>query len=324
MKLQQLKYLLAIVDNGLNITLAAESLFTSQPGVSKQLKLLESELGVLLFRRKGKSLVSITPQGQQIVEHARAVASRVAAIKAIGSSQFEKTSGEFSIATTHTQARYVLPPIVRTFKVTFPNVNINIHQGTSEQIASLMRGNAVDIAIASDSQHLFDEMLFIPCYDWDRVVVVPKEHELAKSGRKLSLHDLAKHPLITYVFSLSGEFSLRRAFLDLGLEPRVAFTARDADVIKTYVRMGLGVGIIAGMAFEESDSRDLALVESLNLFPRSTTWVGYRKDTTFTRYLGEFIRLLAPALSSVSGRSLAAAETQAEIDLLMTGRQKAS
>jgi len=297
MKLQQLKYLLAIADNGLNITAAAEKLYTSQPGVSKQLKLLEEELGLQLFARKGKSLAGITPAGHQVIERARLIMQEAENIRSLASDYYQEAEGVLSIATTHTQARYVLPDVVQEFRKRYPQVSLNLHQGTSEQIADMVTANEIDFAIATGARDLFSELLLVPSYHWDRKIIVPKDHELAKLEHKLTLQDLAKYPLVTYVFSFGGQSSLKRAFAEQGLEPDVVFTARDADVIKTYVRMGLGVGIVASMAEDCADHLDLTPIDAAGLFPRSTTWIGFRKDAALRRYLLDFIQLFAPHIS---------------------------
>lgn len=321
MKLQQLKYLLAIVDNGLNITAAAERLYTSQPGVSKQLKLLEEELGLQIFTRKGKSLGGVTAAGQKVIERARLVMSEVDNIRSLASDFYEEEEGTMSIATTHTQARYVLPDVIREFRGRFPNVNLNLHQGTSEQIADMVAANQIDFAIATGSHELFADLLLVPSYHWDRKIVVPKGHALESLGRKLTLKDLAEYPLVTYVFSFGGQSSLKKAFANEGLEPDVVFTARDADVIKTYVRMGLGVGIVASMAEDCSDHENLTALDAEGLFPRSTTWIGFRKDIALRRYMLEFVQLFAPHISSDQLEKTRHIRTQAEIDKLFEGAQ---
>ena len=314
MKLQQLKYLLAIVDNGLNITAAAERMYTSQPGVSKQLKLLEEELGMQLFTRKGKSLGGITPAGHQVIDRARIIMREADNIRSLAADYFQEEEGSLSIATTHTQARYVLPEIVAEFRKRFPKVGLNLHQGTSEQIADMVAANNIDFAIATGSNELFSDLMLVPSYRWDRSIVVPKGHELAQLDRKITLQDLAKFPLVTYVFSFGGESSLKRAFADEGLEPDVVFTARDADVIKTYVRMGLGVGIVASMAADCSDKEDLQVIDAEGLFPRSTTWIGYRKDAVLRRYMVDFIQLFASHISSQQLDDIRRATSQEDID----------
>ena len=310
MKLQQLKYLLAIVDNGLNITAAAEKLYTSQPGVSKQLKLLEEELGLQLFVRKGKSLGGVTAAGQQVIDRARTIMSEVENIRSLASDYYHEKEGTLSIATTHTQARYVLPDVIREFRERYPGVNLNLHQGTSEQIADMVNANEIDFAIATGSHDLFGNLLLVPSYHWDRKIIVPKDHELTKVDRKLTLDDLARYPLVTYVFSFGGQSSLKRAFAEKGLEPDVVFTARDADVIKTYVRMGLGVGIVASMA------EDLAALDAEGLFPRSTTWIGFRKDIVLRRYMLDFVQLFAPHISSDQLEKTRHVRNQGDIDEL--------
>ena len=316
MKLQQLKCLLAIADNGLNITAAAERMYTSQPGVSKQLKLLEEELGMQLFTRKGKSLGNITAAGHQVIERARVIMREVDNIRSLASDYYEEEEGSLSIATTHTQARYVLPKIVTEFRKRFPKVSLDLHQGTSEQIADMVASNDIDFAIATGSTDLFSELILVPSYRWDRSIVVPKGHELTKLDRKITLQDLAKYPLVTYVFSFGGQSSLKRAFSEQGLEPDVVFTARDADVIKTYVRMGLGVGIVASMAEDCADKKDLQVIDAEGLFPRSTTWIGYRKDTVLRRYMIEFIQLFASHLSAHQLDQIKRATGQKDIDAM--------
>jgi LysR family cys regulon transcriptional activator len=319
MKLQQLKYLLAIVDNGLNITAAAEKLYTSQPGVSKQLKLLEEELGMQLFARKGKSLGGITAAGEQVIERARLIMAEVDNIRSLASDFYQEEEGTLSIATTHTQARYVLPGVIREFRARYPNVSLNLHQGTSEQIADMVAANEIDFAIATGAHDLFSDLLLVPSYHWDRKIVVPRGHELAELDRKLTLADLARFPLVTYVFSFGGQSSLKKAFTEQGLEPDVVFTARDADVIKTYVRMGLGVGIVASMAADCEDQKDLIAVDAEGLFPRSTTWIGFRKDIVLRRFMLDFVQLFAPHITVEQLEKTRHVRSQADIDKLFDG-----
>jgi len=301
----------------LNITAAAEKLFTSQPGVSKQLKLLEEELGLQLFVRKGKSLGGVTAAGEQVIERARFIMAEADNIRTLAANYFQEEEGTLSIATTHTQARYVLPEVVRQFRQRYPRVSLNLHQGTSEQIADMVSANDIDFAIATGSHDLFRDLLLVPSYHWDRKIIVPNDHELVKLDRQITLQDLAKFPLVTYVFSFGGQSLLKRAFAEQGLDPDVVFTARDADVIKTYVRMGLGVGIVAGMADEEEDE-DMTAISAAGLFPRSTTWIGFRKDVVLRRYMLEFVRLFAPHISADQLEKTRHARTQVEIDKLFS------
>jgi len=292
MRLRQFKILLAIVENGLNITAAAEKLFTSQPGVSKQLKLLEEELGLRIFVRKGKSLEGITPEGEEVIRRARLIMGEVAAIKGLSQKRYREEGGTLAIATTHTQARYVLPEIVTNFRERYPDVRLDMHQGTSEQIANMAAGHEMDFAIATGSESLFPDWVLLPCFRWDRSIIVPRDHPLAEAGRPPTLEELAQYPLVTYTFSNHHESSLLKAFREAGLTPSVAFTARDADVIKTYVRMGLGVGVIASMA--SGCDEDLVAMDGEGLFPRLTTWLGFPRELVWRQWMYEFVELFAP------------------------------
>ncbi len=238
-------------------------------------------------------------------------------IRTLAAGYFQEEEGTLSIATTHTQARYVLPDVVRQFRNRYPRVSLNLHQGTSEQIADMVSANDIDFAIATGSHDLFRDLLLVPSYHWDRKVIVPHDHELTKLDRKITLRDLAKYPLVTYVFSFGGQSLLKRAFVEQGLNPDVVFTARDVDVIKTYVRMGLGVGIVAGMANDEEDD-DMTAISAAGLFPRSTTWIGFRKDVVLRRYMLEFVRLFAPHITADQLEKTRHVRSQLEIDKLFT------
>ena len=318
MTLRQLKYLIGIVDSGLNITAAAERLYTSQPGISKQLKQLEAELGMQLFTRKGKSLAAITPAGREVIDRARKILREVENIANLASDLTGEQEGTLSIATTHTQARYVLPDVIRTFNERYPNVDLELHQGTSEQIAELIGTHKVDFAIATGSQQLFSKLTLLPIYHWNRIALVPKTHPLARETKPLDLKTLSAYPLVTYVFSLTGESSFKKAFADEDLEPRVVFTARDADIIKTYVRMDMGVGVIASMAYECQDQEDLKAIDAKGLFPQVTTWLGFPKDTVLRSFMVDFIQLFAPHYSQRLIRDIAELETQEEVDALLS------
>ena len=314
MKLQQLKYLLAIVDNGLNITAAADRLYTSQPGVSKQLKLLEEELGLQLFARKGKSLDRITRAGEQVVVRSRKIMEQVDEIRTLASDFYHEDEGTLTIAATNTQARYVLPEILRELRQQYPKVRLNLHQGTSDQIADMMTGKDIDFAIVSGNEDRFGDLLRLPGYHWDRVILVPNDHELTRLDRQITLLDLAKYPLVSYVFSFEGDQTLRNTFAAEGLEANIVFTARDSDVIKTYVKMGLGIGIVAGMAYEPNDRSSLTAIPVNGVFPRSTTWIGLRKNMMLRCYMADFLRMFAPHLSDDQIERAAKANSQREID----------
>ena len=317
MTLKQLKYLVGIVDGGLNITSAAERLHTSQPGISKQLKLLEAELGMQLFTRKGKSLAAITPAGTEVIERARKILREVENISSLASNLTAEQDGTLSIATTHTQARYVLPDVIKVFRERYPKVDLELHQGTSEQIAELVSSQQVDFAIATGSQNIFPNLTLLPIYHWHRIVLVPKNHPLARETQPLNLEALATYPLVTYVFSVMGESSFKRAFNEKNLDARVVFTARDADIIKTYIRMGLGVGVLASMAYECKDQDDLKAIDAKSLFPRVTTWLGFPRDRVLRGYMVDFIHLFAPHYSPRLIREAASLETQEQVDELV-------
>jgi LysR family cys regulon transcriptional activator len=294
MKLHQLRYLAAVAQNGLNITAAAQKLHTSQPGVSKQIKLLEDELGFQIFVRAGRNLTRITPAGQQVIERALRILQEAQSIRDLSTELRDEGRGSLSIGTTHTQARYVLPEVIREFRGRYPQVRLNLHQGTSEHIAEMVADDRIDCAIATGSEALFAELTLLPCYRWHRTIIVPHDHPLTRAGR-LTFKVLAAYPLITYTFSFSGPSSLHEAFSKAGLTPNIAITARDADVIKTYVRLGLGVGIVAHMALDSQDA-DLAAIDATHLFPAHTTWIGFRRGTLLRKYMYEFAQLLAPHL----------------------------
>jgi len=294
MKLHQLRYLAAVAQSGLNITAAAQKLHTSQPGVSKQIKLLEDELGFQIFVREGRNLTRITPAGQQVIERALKIPQEAQSIRDLSTELRDEGRGSLSIGTTHTQARYVLPGVISEFRNRYPNVRLNLHQGTSEQIAEMVAHDRIDCAIATGSDHLYSDLTLMPCYRWHRTVIVPHSHPLASAGR-LTFKALAAYPLVTYTFSFTGPSSLHEAFAKAGLTPNVAITARDADVIQTYVRLGLGVVIVAHMAIEPNDP-DLTSIEAGHLFPAHTTWIGFRRGTLLRKYMYEFAQLLAPHL----------------------------
>jgi len=296
MKLHQLRYLAAVVENGLNITAAARALHTSQPGVSKQIKLLEQELGFDIFEREGRTLTRVTPAGRQVVERALRILDETKNIRRLSEEFRDETKGSLSIATTHTQARYVLPSVIKRFRQQYPDVKLHLHQGTSEQIADLSAEDRVDFAIATGSDELYPSLVLMPCYRWHRDIIVPTGHPLA-GIEKPTLKDVSRHPVVTYVFSFSGKSSLPALFERAELPLNVALTARDADVIKTYVRLGLGVGIVACMAVQEEEDRDLVAIDGSHLFPEHVTWLGVRRGRLLRTYMYDFMRLFAPHLT---------------------------
>jgi LysR family cys regulon transcriptional activator len=296
MKLQQLRYIWEVAHHDLNVSATAQSLFTSQPGISKQIRLLEDELGLEVFARSGKHLTRITPGGETIIREAGEILRRVEGIKKIAQEFSNQRKGELSIATTHTQARYALPPVIRNFIEEYPDVSLHMHQGTPMQISEMAASGAVDFAIATEAMELFNDLIMMPCYKWNRCIIVPRDHPLVQLP-ELTLEALAEFPLVTYVFGFTGRSKLDEAFQSRGLTPRVVFTAADADVIKTYVRLGLGVGIIASMAYDRQADQDLVVLDASKLFQPSVTRIGFRKGTFLRGYMYEFIRQFAPHLT---------------------------
>lgn len=296
MKLQQLRYIWEVAHHDLNVSATAQSLYTSQPGISKQIRLLEDELGVEIFSRSGKHLTHVTPAGQVILEAAGEVLRKVESIKHVAQEYSDEKRGALSIATTHTQARYVLPDVISSFIGKYPEVSLHMNQGTPMQISEMAADGTVDFAIATEALELFSDLVMMPCYRWNRCVIVPRNHPLAQVS-KLSLEDVAAHPIVTYVFGFTGRSRLDEAFVTAGLTPRVVFTAADADVIKTYVRLGLGIGIVADMAHDETIDSDLIALDARHLFHSSVTSIGCRKGTFLRGYMYEFIADFAPHLT---------------------------
>ncbi len=318
MKLHQLRYLAAVVQNGLNITTAARKLHTSQPGVSKQLKLLEDELGFPLFERDGRNLIGVTPAGQQVVDRALRILEEVQNIRRLSADLKDDKSGSLSIGTTHTQARYVLPPIVQKFRAGYADVDLHLHQGSTEQIAELAKLDRIDFAIATGRAEMFPGLVLLPCYRWHRRVVVPRDHPLARE-RDVSLEALARYPIVTYTFSFSGRSSLPALFESAGLKLQVALTASDADVIKTYVRLGLGVGIVASMALDPAEDHDLVELDADHLFAPHVTWIGFRRGRLLRGYMYEFMKAFAPHLTRRLVDQAIRAGSGAELDRLFEG-----
>lgn len=293
MNLQQLKYLCAVVDHGLNVSDAAAALFTSQPGISKQIRQLEDELGLSVFVRQGKRLASLTPAGEIVVTTARRALREIANMKRVADEFRGEDTGTLSIATTHTQARYVLPKVLREFATRYPKVKVVLHQGNPMQVAEQTARGEADIGIATEALADFPELVTMPCYEWNRVVIMPKHHPLAKA-KPLTLEALAKFPIVTYDFSFTGRSAINAAFSAKGLEPNVVLTALDSDVIKTYVELGMGVGIIAQMAYDPVRDTAFEKLDASHLFAASTTRLGLRHSVFLRGYIYAFITLFAP------------------------------
>ncbi|MES9856077.1 MAG: HTH-type transcriptional regulator CysB [Sedimenticola sp.] len=315
MKLQQLRYILEVERCGLNISSAAESLFTSQPGISRQIRCLEEELGVRIFERHGRQLAWVTPAGRTIIKHAGKIMDEVRNIKRVGKEFSDPSSGVLSLATTHTQARYKLPFVIKTFVRRYPGVKLNIQQGTPVQIAEMAASGDVDCCIATESMDLFDELVMLPCYSWNRCILTPCDHPL-REEQPLTLEAIAEYPIITYVFGFTGRSKLDKAFADAGVVPTVLLTAADADVIKTYVREGLGVGIVAKMAYDPHIDTDLCALDAGHLFESSVTKFGLRRDSILPGYLYDFIELFAPHLTREQVDKAMSSRNSKEVDKL--------
>ncbi|MGL4223230.1 MAG: HTH-type transcriptional regulator CysB [Shewanella sp.] len=296
MKLQQLRYIAEVVKHNLNVSATAENLYTSQPGISKQVRMLEDELGIQIFGRSGKHLTHVTPAGQQVINIANDILGKVESIKKVSEEYTKPDQGELNIATTDTQARYALPNIIRQFIDRYPKVNLHMHQGTPSQISEQAARGDADFAIATEAMHLYSDLIMLPCYHWNRSVVVPKDHPLA-TRTHISIEDLARFPLVTYVFGFDRASEIEKAFNRANLEPRVVFSATSADVLKTYVRLGLGVGVIASMAIDPNIDKDLVAIDAGHLFAHSTTKIGFRKGSFLRSYMYDFIQHFAPHLT---------------------------
>jgi LysR family cys regulon transcriptional activator len=296
MNLQQLRFLNEIVQQGLNISGAASALYTSQPGISKQIKLLEEELGIDIFVRNGKRIVALTEPGKAVLAIAQRMLHDAGNLKQVADEFHAQNSGKLTIATTHTQARYALPPTVKQFIKRFPGVTLGLHQGNPTQIAEQVLSGEADIGIATESLALYDELVTLPCYEWNHCIIAPLKHPIL-AERKLTLAKIAQYPIITYDFAFTGRNKINAAFEAAGIRPDIALTAIDADVIKTYVELGLGIGILARMAFIPERDKQLRMLDAGHLFKPSTTRIAIRKNEYLRGYTYDFIELFAPHLT---------------------------
>jgi len=295
MKLQQLRYLHAVVKHGLNLSEAAAALHTSQPGISKQIRQLEDELGVDILVRNGKRVVDVTTAGHVVVDIVERVLQDIENLKQVGREFRDQAAGTLTIATTHTQARYSLPRVVSAFKQQYPNVRLTLKQGSPPQLAEMVMAGEADIAIATEALDQYPKLLALAGYQWRHCVVVPELHPLLKEKR-VTLEMLARYPIITYDTAFAGRSHIDEAFRAQGLAPDIVLSAVDSDVIKTYVELGLGIGIIAVVAFEENRDRLLRAIEVGHLFGTMTTRIAVRRGTTLRGYGYVFIELFSPLL----------------------------
>ncbi len=295
MKLQQLRYLTEVVRRGLNVSEAADALHTSQPGVSKQIRALEDELGIQVFARHGKRLVSITEPGKAVVAIAERILSEAQNLRRAGEEFANDQLGTLTIAATHTQARYALPKAVAAFKRRYPKVKLVIHQGNPTQICEQVLTGEADLCVATEAIAEYPELISMPVYQWNRCVVVPPKHPLLKAV-PLTLEQLVQYPIVTYDFAFANRSLVEKAFENRRLQPNVVLTALDSDVIKTYVELGLGVGILAKMAFDPKRDVTLRAIDASHLFESSTTRLGIKRNAYLRRYTYEFIEFFAPHL----------------------------
>lgn len=301
MKLQQLRFLREVARCGLNVSAAAEALFTAQPGVSNQIRLLEEELQVQIFERNGKRLIALTEAGQQILTMAERVLKETENIKRVGAEYANETAGSLALATTHTQARYALPSVIKKFRERYPHVTLHMRQGSPTQIAEMVVNGDADLAIATEGIHLYEDLIMLPCYEWNRCVIAAVDHPIHKE-LPLTLETIAKYPLVTYDFAFAGRSKINDAFVAKNLKPDVVMTAIDSDVIKTYVELGLGIGLLAKMAFDPTRDTQLRAIDASHLFAPSTTRIGIRKGAYLRGYMFAFIELFAPHLTRAKVR----------------------
>ncbi|EEF80448.1 CysB family HTH-type transcriptional regulator [Methylophaga thiooxydans] len=299
MQLHQLRYIREIVRQNLSISEAAKVLKTSQPSVSSQLQLLEEELRLKVFERRGKRLVAITPMGETVLEIAERVLQDVGNIQSLADENHDDEHGTLSIGTTHTQALYALPNSIKAFSERYPNVHLNMLQGTPREVSELAAAGEIDLAIATEALVQNPALHTFPCYDWNRTIVVPDKHPLL-SEKILTLEAVARYPILTYMMDFTGRAQQDQSFHDRGLKPNVIFTATDADVIKKYASIGLGIGIIASMAFDSEQDKSLKGIDASHLFKPSTTQLAFRKGSYLRKYAFAFIECFAPHLTKES------------------------
>ncbi len=304
MNLQQLRYVSEVARRNLNVSEAAEALHTSQPGVSKQIRALEEELGAAIFVRQGRRFTALTDAGREIVAAVDRILAEVANLKAVGEEFAHHAKGSLAVAVTHTQARYALPSVVTAFKKRFPEVRLKLLQGNPHQLAGMVVAGEADVAIATEALDEYPELVTVPCYQWHHSVVVPKGHPLVRE-KPLTLEAIARYPLVTYDPTFAGRTALDRAFAARGLHPEIVLTALDSDVIKSYVALGLGAGIISARAFRPGKDEGLVALDCGHLFPAQTTRLAFRRGAYLRGFAVEFIRLLAPHVRRADLESLA-------------------
>ncbi len=297
MNFQQLRSVREAVRCGYNLTEVAAALHTSQPGVSRQVRELEEELGVELFVRAGKRLLGLTSAGQALLPIVERVLLDADSLKRAGQELQGREEGRLSIAATHSQARYALPHVVRDFRQRWPRVSLHLHQGSPKQVAEMLISGEADIGIATEALAGYGQLVTLPCYRWSHSIVLPPGHLLLELGRELTLQDLARYPIITYEVGYTGRSHIDAAFAAAGLQPDVVLTAMDADVIKTYVELEMGVGIVASIAIDEERDRHLRAIDAGHLFQVNVTRLGMRRELWLPGYAFGFIETFVPTLT---------------------------
>jgi LysR family cys regulon transcriptional activator len=296
LKLQQLRYVVEIVRHGNHLSAAAEALHTSQPGVSRQIQLLEQELGFEIFLRTRNRIIGLTEPGHLVFSIAQRIATDVAALKTLKEDMHSGNRGVFTIATTHTQARYVLPRVVERFVTKYPAVKLVLKQGDPEEICALVEAGDADLAIGTETTRQFPSLIKLPCFELQRCIVAPVGHPILGVAQ-LTLAEIAKYPIITYDSRYSGRWKVMKAFSDAGVEPKIVMSGIDADVCKTYVSMGIGIGILASMTYDPKRDTSLAIRDASELLPSSTVKIVLRPNTYLRPFLLDFIQSVAPALT---------------------------
>lgn len=315
MTLQQIRCIVEVFRQQLNITAAARVLHMTQPGVSHHLKLFEEKIGVRVFGRTGTSISHLTPAGKAIIEQAEQILSAAQRLQDLAASLSDPSAGKLAIGTTPAQARYRLPEVVSRFLGAYPGVQLELQQGTPQQTAAMVVDGEVDMVIATEAIESFELLAALPCYSWNYTLLLPCSHPLAYAG-EVDLHALARYPIVTCIDGVSGRSSLERTFAAQGLTPTIAVSAADADSIKSYVRQGIGIGIVAAMAYDPEIDTDLCAIEGADLFPVGITRLGVRRDSIQRRYGFDFIEYFAPHLKRELVEQAVMLKSQPEIDAL--------
>ncbi|MFM2009198.1 MAG: hypothetical protein RIR02_1148 [Pseudomonadota bacterium] len=295
MNLHQFRFVREAVRQNFNLTEAAKALYTSQPGVSKAIIELEEELGIDIFSRHGKRIRGLTEPGKQVLKSVETILQELEGLKRIGKEFAAQDAGSFTIATTHTQARYSLPTVIQAFAQKFPKVRLSLLQGNPKQVAEMVLNGQADLAIATEAISDIDGLISLPCFQWEHMVVVPAEHPLLKS-KAITLEEIAQYPLITYDAAFAGRNRIDQAFTRRALKPDVLLEAIDADVIKTYVELGMGVGIIAGLAFDPVRDVNLRAIPVGHLFGTNISRIALKQGAYLRSYVFTFIEIMAPSL----------------------------